>query len=334
VIGDFNGPLAENVLKTQSQISNPEPELAEKVVLAHALTKLYGTLPAVDHIDLSVRRGETFGLLGPNGAGKSTTMRMIACRTPPTSGELFVEGIDVGRDPRRVRSLIGVVPQENNLDPDLNVRQNLLVYARYYALPRVLAEKRCAELLSFTGLHLRADARVDQLSGGMKRRLMIARALIHQPRLLVLDEPTTGLDPQVRQEIWQRLEELRRQSGVTILLSTHYMEEAEKLCERLLVIDRGRILATGSPRELILARVSRYALEVRDVDSAALIETSPQLSAVERNGAHFYFAPAPELLTPLLKHYEGRRVLIRPSNLEDVFLQLVSNGEREGEAPL
>jgi lipooligosaccharide transport system ATP-binding protein len=306
------------------------------VVNARALSKRYGPLLAVDRIDFSVRRGETFGLLGPNGAGKSTTMRMIACRTPPSSGELFVEGIDVLRDPRRVRSLIGVVPQENNLDPDLNVLQNLLVYARYYRLPRPLARERSEELLRFTGLERRADARVEQLSGGMKRRLMIARALLHQPRLLVLDEPTTGLDPQVRQEIWQRLEELRRRSGTTILLSTHYMEEAEKLCERLLVIDRGRILAEGSPRELILARVSRYALEVRDVDSTPLLESSPQISSFERNGAHFYFAATPELLTPLLKRYEGRRLLIRPSNLEDVFLQLVSDGgeEREGEAPL
>jgi lipooligosaccharide transport system ATP-binding protein len=319
-------------LKTQSQISAHESQGLEPVVCARSLSKRYGQLQAVQQVDFSVRRGETFGLLGPNGAGKSTTMRMIACRTPPTSGELFVEGIDTWLEPRRVRSLIGVVPQENNLDPDLNVRQNLLVYARYYRLSRPFALKRCAELLAFTGLGRRSEARIDELSGGMKRRLMIARALLHEPRLLVLDEPTTGLDPQVRQEIWQRLEELRRLSGTTILLSTHYMEEAEKLCERILVIDHGRILAEGSPRELILARVSRYALEVRDVDSSPLLAASPQVSAVERNGAHFYFAQSPELLTPLLKRYEGRRLSIRPSNLEDVFLQLVSDGseEREG----
>ncbi|HEX8141754.1 MAG TPA: ABC transporter ATP-binding protein [Pyrinomonadaceae bacterium] len=306
----------------------------DQVVMARALTKLYGSARAVDGIDLSVRRGETFGLLGPNGAGKSTTMRMIACRTPPTSGKLFVEGIDSQLFPRRVRSLLGVVPQDNNLDPDLNVRQNLLVYARYYRLPRDLARKRCDELLSFTGLTARASARIDQLSGGMKRRLMIARALIHEPRLLVLDEPTTGLDPQVRHEIWQRLEELRRSSGTTILLSTHYMDEAEKLCERLLVIDRGRIVATGAPRELIHARVSRYALEVRDVDALPLLAASPQVSAVTRGGAHFYFAPDPELLTPVMKRYEGRRVMLRPSNLEDVFLQLIDEGgeDREGAA--
>jgi lipooligosaccharide transport system ATP-binding protein len=319
-------------LNQESHISFQENGQAETVVMARALTKAYGRARAVDRIDLDVHRGETFGLLGPNGAGKSTTMRMIACRTPPTSGSLFVQGIDVQTDPRRIRSLIGVVPQENNLDPDLNVRQNMLVYARYYRLPRALALERCEELLRFTGLGHRTDARIDELSGGMKRRLMIARALIHSPRLLVLDEPTTGLDPQVRQEIWQRLEELRRLGGVTILLSTHYMEEAEKLCERLMVIDRGRILATGAPRDLIKERVSSYALEVRDVDPIKLLDAQPLISAVERGGAHFYFAPTPEHLTPLMKHYEGRRMLVRPSNLEDVFLQLVGdlNPEQEG----
>ena len=239
------------------------------VVHARSLTKVYDKQCAVDSIDFSVERGETFGLLGPNGAGKSTTMRMIACRTPLTSGELSVEGLDVRTRGRQIRSLIGVVPQENNLDPDLNVLRNLIVYASYYRIPKALAAQRADELLQFIGLSGRADAKIDHLSGGMKRRLMIARALLHSPRLLVLDEPTTGLDPQVRQEIWQKLEELRRVSGVTILLSTHYMEEAEKLCERLLVIDRGRILATGTPRDLVLSKVSRYALEVRDVGDLA-----------------------------------------------------------------
>jgi lipooligosaccharide transport system ATP-binding protein len=299
------------------------------VVEARALTKVYGGVGrAVDGIDFTVRRGETFGLLGPNGAGKSTTMRMIACRTPLTEGELFVEGLDVRRHARRVRSLIGVVPQENNLDPDLDVRSNLLVYARYFRLPRAAAVRRCDELLHFAGLTARARSNVEQLSGGMKRRLIIARALVHSPALLVLDEPTTGLDPQVRQEIWQRLEELRRQSGVTILLSTHYMEEAEKLCERLLVMDHGRIIATGSPRELVERRVSSYALEVRDVSPASpLRETPPAVTATSRGGAHLYFAAAPDLLAPLMKHYEGHRLVLRPSNLEDVFLQLVSADE-------
>jgi lipooligosaccharide transport system ATP-binding protein len=297
------------------------------VVQATSLTKIYGQQRAVDGIDFAVNRGETFGLLGPNGAGKSTTMRMIACRTPPTAGQLSVEGCEVRTHAREIRSLIGVVPQENNLDPDLNVLRNLVVYASYYGIPKIRAAQRAAELLDFIGLSERANAKIDHLSGGMKRRLMIARSLLHEPRLLVLDEPTTGLDPQVRQEIWQKLEELRRVSGVTILLSTHYMEEAEKLCERLVVIDHGKILATGTPKELVLSRVSRYALEIRDVGDMSLWPTRTGVSAVMRNNAHFYFAADAETLTPLMKEYEGRRRMIRLSNLEDVFLQLVSDNE-------
>ncbi|MGQ0761448.1 MAG: ABC transporter ATP-binding protein [Acidobacteriota bacterium] len=302
-------------------------EPATSVVKATNLTKIYGKQTAVEAIDFDVRRGETFGLLGPNGAGKSTTMRMIACRSPLTSGELFVEGLNVRTQGRQIRSLIGVVPQDNNLDPDLNVLKNLIVYASYYGIPKKQAAERAGELLQFIGMSERADARIDHLSGGMKRRLMIARALLHEPRLLVLDEPTTGLDPQVRQEIWQKLEELRRVSGVTILLSTHYMDEAEKLCERLVVIDRGQILATGAPRELVLAQVSRYALEVRDVGDLPLRATSNGVNAIARNSAHIYFAAEAEMLTPLMKEYEGRRRMIRLSNLEDVFLQLVGDNE-------
>jgi lipooligosaccharide transport system ATP-binding protein len=297
------------------------------VVIARSLTKAYGKQKAVDGIDFSVNRGETFGLLGPNGAGKSTTMRMIACRTPLTSGDLFVEGLNVRTHGRQIRSLIGVVPQDNNLDPDLNVIRNLIVYASYYGIPKRQAAPRAEELLRFIGMSGRADARIDELSGGLKRRLMIARALLHEPRLLVLDEPTTGLDPQVRQEIWQKLEELRRVSGVTILLSTHYMDEAEKLCERLVVIDQGRILAAGTPRDLVLSKVSRYALEVRDVVDLPLRPTTNGISAVARHNAHYYFAAEAEMLTPLMHEYEGRRRMIRLSNLEDVFLQLVSDNE-------
>jgi len=308
---------------------HPKPHTQYLVVEARGLTKVYGKQPAVDAIDFSVKRSETFGLLGPNGAGKSTTMRMIACRTPLTSGELFVEGLDVRTRGRQIRSLIGVVPQENNLDPDLNVIRNLIVYASYFRIPRTQAAQRANELLQFIGLRGRADSRIDHLSGGMKRRLMIARALLHEPRLLVLDEPTTGLDPQVRQEIWQKLEELRRVSGVTILLSTHYMEEAEKLCERLVVIDHGQILATGTPKDLVLSKVSRYALEVREVGDLPLHTTRNGVAAIARNNAHFYFAAEAETLTPLMKEYEGRRRMIRLSNLEDVFLQLVSDNESE-----
>jgi lipooligosaccharide transport system ATP-binding protein len=298
----------------------------EWVVEAEELTKVYGERRAVDGISFTVRRGEAFGLLGPNGAGKSTTMRMIACRSPHTSGSLRVEGFDVRRDARRIRSLIGVVPPENNLDPDISVRQNLLVYARYFRMSRETAECRSDELLRFVGLHERPDARVIELSGGMKRRLMIARALIHGPRLLVLDEPTTGLDPHVRQEIWQRLEELRRDSGLTILLSTHYMEEAERLCDRLLII------AGGAPSELINENVSAYALEIRDPGARPLLtDFAEGVRAVERAGAHIYFADSPEKLSPLLKLYEGGRVILRPSNLEDVFLDVLKEEDLEEE---
>src|SRR6267378_2962892 len=309
--------------KTQDPTSSPV------VIQANALTKIYGGQRAVDEINFAVSRGETFGLLGPNGAGKSTTMRIIACRTPLSSGQLFVEGRDVRTRAREIRSLIGVVPQENNLDPDLNVLRNLIVYASYYRIPKDRAAQRAAELLDFIGMSERADARIDHLSGGMKRRLMIARALLHEPQLLVLDEPTTGLDPQVRQEIWQKLEELRRVSGVTILLSTHYMEEAEKLCERLVVMDHGKILAAGTPSELVSAKVSRFALEVRDVGGRPLYSTPDGVAAVARNNAHFYFAADAETLAPLMKEYEGRRRMIRLSNLEDVFLQLVGDNESE-----
>ncbi len=319
--------------------SVPEPIVvpeAEEVVHAENLTKVYAGRPAVDGIAFRVHRGEAFGLLGPNGAGKSTTMRMIACRTPLTHGELRVEGLDVRLAARRIRSLIGVVPQENNLDPDISVRQNLLAYARYFQLPRARAVARSDELLRFIGLDARAAARVNELSGGMKRRLMMARALLHEPRVLVLDEPTTGLDPQVRQEIWGRLEELRRQKNLTVLLSTHYMDEAERLCDRLLIIVQGRILATGAPRELVSGRVAPYALEVRDAGDRPLLTTtaSPRsaVRAVRRSGAHLYFAAAPELLTPLMKLYEGRRMLLRPSNLEDVFLEIVGETGEEGVA--
>jgi lipooligosaccharide transport system ATP-binding protein len=308
-------------------VETNKAESPELVVEANRLTRIYGEQRAVNGIDFSVSRGETFGLLGPNGAGKSTTMRMIACRTPLTAGDLRVEGLDVRTQGRQIRSLIGVVPQENNLDPDLNVLRNLIVYASYYGIPKVKAAERAESLLDFIGLSDRTKAKIDHLSGGLKRRLMIARALLHQPRMLVLDEPTTGLDPQVRQEIWQKLEELRRVSGVTIILSTHYMEEAEKLCERLVVIDRGEILASGTPRDLVLAKVSRYALEVRDVGDLPLHQTFDGITAVTRNNAHFYFAPDAETLTPLMKEYEGRRRMIRLSNLEDVFLQLVDDNE-------
>jgi lipooligosaccharide transport system ATP-binding protein len=304
----------------------------ERFVEAHELVKRYGPRTAVDQVSFHVLSGETFGLLGPNGAGKSTTMRMIACRSPLSAGSLSVAGLDVRKDARRIRALIGVVPQENNLDPDLSVRQNLLAYARYFRIPRPRALERTTELLGLIGLEGREGARVEELSGGMKRRLMIARALLHEPQMLVLDEPTTGLDPHVRQEIWQRLEELRRMSGLTVIISTHYMDEAERLCDRLLVIDKGRLVAEGPPRELVTRNFSNYALEVRDAADLELrTDNLPsEVRASVRAGAHLYFAPTPDALTPLMRFYEGRRVLLRPSSLEDFFLDIVGDTDEDG----
>jgi lipooligosaccharide transport system ATP-binding protein len=299
----------------------------EFAVKAENLTKIFGERRAVDGISFTVGRGETFALLGPNGAGKSTSMRMIACRSPLSGGELWVEGFNVKTDERNIRARLGVVPQENNLDPDVNVRQNLLVYSRYFRLPEKDVEKRVDELLEFIRLKDRQTARVDELSGGMKRRLMIARALLHRPTVLLLDEPTTGLDPNVRQEIWEKLEELRREENLTIILSTHYMDEAEKLCHRLIVMSKGKIAAAGMPRELVEKEASRYALEVREAAALPLQPTDAGVRASLRGSTHLYFAENPDCLTPLMNQYGSRPMLLRPSNLEDVFLQLTENEE-------
>ena len=292
-------------------------------VEARSIVKNYRAFRAVDSIDFAVKSGETFAILGANGAGKSTTMRMIACRSPLDEGELLVENLNVKTNDRQIRDIIGVVPQENNLDPDLNVRENLLVYSRYFRMEKSLAVQRTEELLSFIKLNEKADAKVDQLSGGMKRRLVIARALLHRPKILLLDEPTTGLDPNVRQEIWEKLEELRRTQNLTIVLSTHYMDEAEKLCHRLIVMSHGKIVAEGVPRELIEQRAKKYALEIREADLPLIQNTNTNILPTRRGSTHLYFAESPEMLTPLMQTYGSRPMLLRPSNLEDVFLQLV-----------
>lgn len=294
-------------------------------IRANNLVKKFGDLTAVNDISFEVSAGETFGILGENGAGKSTTMRMIACRSPLTSGGLKVGEFDVRTDERLIRAAIGIVPQENNLDPDLNVFENLLVYSRYFRIPKDEAEKRSRELLAFIRVTEKAEAKIDALSGGMKRRLIIARALIHGPKILLLDEPTTGLDPSVRQEIWEKLEELRRDEGLTIVLSTHYMEEAEKLCHRIIMMSKGKIVAEGVPKELIRDRAKSYALEVREVGEMPLQETEPNIFSGLRGNTHVYFADAAEHLTPLMSAYGSRPMLLRPSNLEDVFLQITGS---------
>ena len=300
----------------------------DSLISARALTKRFGGFTAVDGIDLDVRPGEAFGFLGPNGAGKSSTMRMIGCVSPPTSGELRILGLDPRVDGSKIRSRLGVVPQEDNLDAELTVRQNLLTYARYFGIDRHTAAERADALLDFVQLADRARSRVDPLSGGMKRRLTIARALVNEPDLLLLDEPTTGLDPQARHVVWERLYRLK-QRGVTLVLTTHYMDEAEQLCDRLVVMDKGRIVAEGSPRQLIDRYSTREVVELRfgvDDDTARLAE---KLAGV---GARVEALPDRVLVyaddgDSVADEVHAREltpesVLVRRSSLEDVFLRL------------
>jgi lipooligosaccharide transport system ATP-binding protein len=298
------------------------------LVSARGLRKEFDDFVAVDGIDFEVQRGEVFGFLGPNGAGKTSTMRMIGCTSRPSAGTLTVFGDDVVTSGPDIRARLGVVAQEDNLDTELSVWDNFIVYGRYFGLPRKLIETRAAELLDFAQLSDRKHDRVDPLSGGMKRRLTIARALINQPELVLLDEPTTGLDPQARHLLWDRLYGLKR-AGVTLLLTTHYMDEAEQLCDRLVVMDNGAIVDTGSPRELIDRHVPREVVELRFQDPAR------QLLAAE---AATGVAVRHELVADRLllyaddghavrahlhdRGFDGQNALIRRSSLEDVFLVL------------
>jgi lipooligosaccharide transport system ATP-binding protein len=300
--------------------------VGEGLVQARGLRKRFGTFEAVRGIDVEVARGEVFGFLGPNGAGKSSTMRMIACVSPRSGGSLTVLGRDPDTDGPAIRARIGVVPQLDNLDVELTVRQNLQVYGRYFGLPRAHVRAKATELLAFAQLTDRADQPVEPLSGGMKRRLTIARSLVNDPELLLLDEPTTGLDPQARHLLWERLYRLKRE-GVTQIVTTHYMDEAEQLCDRLVVMDGGLIVAEGSPADLIARYSTREVLELRfPPESPAPIEL------VEGPAERVEVLPDRLLLyTPDGEHLQGelaRRgvrplsALVRRSSLEDVFLRL------------
>jgi lipooligosaccharide transport system ATP-binding protein len=282
----------------------------------------------VDGIDFDLFQGEAFGFLGPNGAGKSSTMRMLGCVSPPTSGELTILGGDPVRDGVAIRGRLGVVPQEDTLDNELTVRENLLVYGRYFGLPRKVINERTDSLLDFVQLTERAGDQVDPLSGGMKRRLTIARSLINDPDILILDEPTTGLDPQARHVVWDRLFRLK-QRGVTLILTTHYMDEAEQLCDRLVVMDHGKIAAEGTPRELIDRYSTPEVVELRFVpeqwDEAVVKvkELSPERTETTADRFLLYAADGDELLARA--HAAGLRPtaeLVRRSGLEDVFLRL------------
>ena len=299
----------------------------DAMIRARGLRKSFGDVEAVSGIDVDVSRGEAFGFLGPNGAGKSSTMRMVAAVSPVTGGELRILGLDPATDGPEIRSRIGVCPQEDTLDNELNVHDNLYIYGRYFGIPRAEVRRRCDELLEFVQLTEKARAKVEDLSGGMKRRLTIARSLVNRPEVLLLDEPTTGLDPQARHVVWDRLFRLKQQ-GVTLVLTTHYMDEAEQLCDRLVVMDGGRIVAEGSPLQLIKEHSTREVAELRFgigeheavapriADLAERVEVLPDrillyaadgeaaIAAVHRRG-----------LEPVTS-------LVRRSSLEDVFLRL------------
>lgn len=297
------------------------------VITATGLTKHYGELVAVGGIDLEVAPGESFGLLGPNGAGKSTTMRMIGAVSTRTAGDLRVLGLDPDTHGPEIRSQLGVVPQEDNLDTELRVRDNLIVYGRYFGIPRAECGRRADELLAFAQLEEKARSKVDDLSGGMKRRLTIARALVNNPRVLMLDEPTTGLDPQARHVLWDRLFRLKER-GTTLVLTTHYMDEAEQLCDRLVVVDNGRIMAEGSPASLIREHSSREVVELRfgsrNNEAAAerleglgdRVETLPDRVLVYAGDGEAVLEQVARIgLHPTTS-------LVRRSSLEDVFLRL------------
>lgn len=297
------------------------------IVVARGLTKKFGDFEAVKGIDFEIAPGESFGFLGPNGAGKSSTMRMIGCVSPVSTGTLRLFDLDPATHGREIRARMGVVPQQDNLDSELTVFDNLVVYGRYFDIPRAECKARARELLDFVQLSDRADSRVEPLSGGMKRRLTIARSLINQPQLLLLDEPTTGLDPQARHILWDRLYRLKQQ-GVTLVLTTHYMDEAEQLCDRLVVMDGGRIVAEGSPRELIERHSTREVLELRfaagtNVEQSSRITDLGERQEVLPDRVLVYADDGEAVLHEV--HQRGlvpESALVRRSTLEDVFLRL------------
>jgi lipooligosaccharide transport system ATP-binding protein len=297
------------------------------LVSARGLVKRFGSFTAVDGIDVDVAPGEAFGFLGPNGAGKSSTMRMVACVSPRTGGDLRVLGMDPDVDGPRIRARIGVVPQADLLDNELTVRQNLQVYGRYFGLSRAHVREKATELLAFAQLTERADDDVEPLSGGMKRRLTIARSLVNDPELLLLDEPTTGLDPQARHLLWDRLFRLK-QAGVTLIITTHYMDEAEQLCDRLVVMDAGRIVACGTPSELISTYATREVLELRFAAGAqedALPKVRDLADRIEELPDRLLLYTADGEDTLAAAYEAGVRPvssLVRRSTLEDVFLRL------------
>ncbi len=307
------------------------PPAIQAVVEARALRKLYGGVAVVDGVDLVISLGQCFGLLGPNGAGKTTTLRMLLGATAPSGGALAVLGHPIPAQAREMRARVGVVPQQDNLDPDFTVIENLRVYASYFGLSGATLERRIEEVLHFAALETKAGAGINTLSGGMKRRLTLARALINDPELLILDEPTTGLDPQARQMLWQRLRALMAQ-GKTLILTTHYMEEAERLCNRIAVMDHGHILAEDSPAGLIERHIEPQVVEVYgpDVELWQTRTAAPLVARAEHIGETvFCYAHDVHALLEDLRACPQLRYIHRPANLEDVFLKLTGRDLRD-----
>jgi lipooligosaccharide transport system ATP-binding protein len=295
------------------------------IIEAHNLVKKYGDLTAVDGIDFSIQEGEVFGFLGPNGAGKTTTMKMIYCFIQPTSGKLAVSGINVTENPRQIKSVLGVVPQDNNLDPDLTVYGNLIAYSRYFKLSKSVAKKRTEELLELMQLSEKRKVVIDELSGGMRRRLVIARGLINNPRILILDEPTVGLDPQARHLIWQKVRQFKSQ-GITIILTTHYMDEAAYLCDRLVIMNQGKILAEGKPEELISQHVGEEVVELKGIHESEAATVSSRFKDkyhLEHFGDSLYiFTQDGKSILSSLAEIKADKIIHRDADLEDVFLKL------------
>jgi lipooligosaccharide transport system ATP-binding protein len=300
------------------------------VIEARGLVKRYGDLVAVDGVEFAIRAGECYGMLGPNGAGKTSTVKMIHCSIPVTAGSLRVFGMDVRERPREIKTRIGVCQQDDNLDPDFSVFKNLTVFARYFGIPLREGAGRARELLEFMGLWERRDDGIRDLSGGLKRRLVIARALINRPDLLILDEPTTGLDPQSRHQVWDRVRLLRRQ-GKTILLTTHYMDEAQALCDRLVIMDHGRILVEGPPVDLVRRRVGREVVEVWGYPPALLEHARRSGWSFETDADRlFVYTDAGEqVFAAIAGRFPAERCTVRPAGLEDLFLRLTGRELRE-----
>jgi len=301
------------------------------LIKAEKLTKKFGQLVAVDNINFEVMKGKCFGFLGPNGAGKTTTIRMIHCVLPLSSGSLAVADMDVSKQPRAIKAIIGIAPQEDNLDPDFSVLYNLIVYARYFDIPKVEAQTRAKQLLQFIQLEEKSNVLIDELSSGMKRRVVLARALINEPQILILDEPTTGLDPQARHLIWDKVRSLRKQ-GVTIILTTHYMEEAAQLCDRTLIMDNGKIIEQGKPEALVKKHVGEEVLEVAyDEEIIGYLKKGfPDAKLEIVNDRVQVFSNQPRgIFTGLLEKFRYKGAILRDANLEDVFLKLTGRRLRE-----